>query len=503
MNEEVEELVAKIVAYLREDERWNNQIPLTVKSIQGEFSVKEAKVAQEALIQLTEQLALNIDAEGNFRYKPPHPPGSVMAPAPNASDERLRPEPTLTTDLDYRPYRQDLQRILFSSAFRRLAGVTQVFETSMGHMVHNRLTHSVKAGHIARAIASRFEHIEPFDHNWPDVTEAAALAHDLGHPPFGHAGENALDECVRKQELKDGFEGNAQTFRILTKLSRSKAGQAGLNLTRRVLDAVLKYPWPRGEPSDRDHYSKWSVYRSEWEEFEWVRVNNPGSEKKSVDAELMDLADDIAYAVHDIEDAVRARLIRIDELLKEGEERKNFFVWVQAKSAEEGLELIPMEVTSVLNLIKQLCLSPLLKSYENSDEQRGALRRMTTILHRRFILAVERKGEDLHIDKPFLTELRVLKYLMRHFVFGALEKEQQALHKPIIEKLFRHYLGLAQGNPQRLPSPARWALESIDTGTSDKKRKDAETRAAADAVAGLTEEEALSISHLVETGLVP
>jgi dGTP triphosphohydrolase len=113
------------------------------------------------------------------------------------------------------------------------------------------------------------------------------------------------------------------------------------------------------------------------------------------------------------------------------------------------------------------------------------------------------KGEDLHIDKPFLTELRVLKYLMRHFVFGALEKEQQALHKPIIEKLFRHYLGLARRDPKRLPSPARWALESTGTGTSDKERKDAEIRAAADAVAGLTEEEALSLSHLVETGLVP
>ena len=237
------------------------------------------------------------------------------------------------------------------------------------------------------------------------MTEAAALAHDLGHPPFGHAGEKALDQCVTNEGLTDGFEGNAQTFRILTKLSRSKAGQAGLNLTRRVLDAVLKYPWLRGK--NLPYSSKWSVYQSENEEFKWVRMD-PVSEKKSVDAELMDLADDIAYAVHDIEDAVRARMIPIDELLKEGKQREKFFVFVQEVSIEEG-PLIRTQVECVLNLIKQLCLPPLLKPYENSDEQRGALRRMTTILHRRFILAV-RKGDDrdLHIDKPFLTELRVL-----------------------------------------------------------------------------------------------
>jgi dGTP triphosphohydrolase len=287
MNEEVKKLVSKIVKSIGKeednidptvtdpDERYNRRTPLTAESIQAKFSV-EAEVARNALVELTEEWALNIDADGNFRYKPPHPPVRAMLEPDDSPRARKGPEPVRTTNPDIRPYQQDLQRILFSSAFRRLAGVTQVFETRRGHMLHNRLTHTVKAGHIARAIASR---LPPFDGLWPDVTEAAALAHDLGHPPFGHAGEKALDQCVTNEGLTDGFEGNAQTFRILTKLSKSKAGQPGLNLTRRVLNAVLKYPWLRdGNPQ---YPSKWSVYGSEKDEFKWVR-NGSVNGKKSL-----------------------------------------------------------------------------------------------------------------------------------------------------------------------------------------------------------------------------
>jgi dGTPase len=284
----------------------------------------------------------------------------------------------------------------------------------------------------------------------------------------------------------------------------SKAGQAGLNLTRRVLNAVLKYPWLRGEPSDSQRYCKWNAYQSEEKELRFARKYSAG-DGKSVDAQVMDLADDIAYAVHDIEDAVRARMIPIDDLLKEkGEQREQFFDFVKQESKKTGLELVGKEVELVLNLIKKLCgESPLLKPYENSHEQRGALRRMTTILHRRYILAAHKgDGEDLQIDKRFHTELSVLKYLMYHFVFGALKQEQEALHKPIIQKLFRHYVGLARRDPKRLPAPAQWALESTGTGASEAQRRDAQIRAASDAVAGLTEDEALSLIHLVETGII-
>jgi hypothetical protein len=106
-----------------------------VESIQDEFSVKEAEVAHMALLQLADQWALVIEPDGKFRYKPPHPPVLLEPPPPNSPDARRGPEPVRTTNPDIRPYQQDLQRILFSSAFRRLAGVTQVFETRRGHMV--------------------------------------------------------------------------------------------------------------------------------------------------------------------------------------------------------------------------------------------------------------------------------------------------------------------------------------------------------------------------------
>lgn len=132
----------------------------------------------------------------------------------------------------------------------------------------------------------------------------------------------------------------------------SNAGQAGLNLTRRVLNAVLKYPWLRAEDRGSQHHRKWSVYRSEEEEFRFARKGSTG-EIKSVNAELMDLADDIAYAVHDIEDAVRARMIPIDELLREGEQqREKFLEFVEQTSKKNGLELNRTQVATVLNLFK-------------------------------------------------------------------------------------------------------------------------------------------------------
>lgn len=194
MNEDPEKLVEEIV---------NNFCPgdiLTEKSILEKFSSLKEEDARRALFRLSEQTEpllpgesqpLEICEDGSLRYAPPCKPYDVFKPDPDSPDARLGDEPVRTTIPPGQPYMLDLERILYSSAFRRLAGVTQVFETGRGHMAHNRLTHSIKAGHIARGIATRLG--EPLH---PDVVEAAALAHDLGHPPFGHAGEKALDECV-------------------------------------------------------------------------------------------------------------------------------------------------------------------------------------------------------------------------------------------------------------------------------------------------------------------
>lgn len=143
----------------------------------------------------------------------------------------------------------------------------------------------------------------------PDVVEAACLAHDLGHPPFGHIAEYELRGLVRGAGIKEGFEGNAQTFRIVTRLAISSAKVPGLNLSRATLNAVLKYPWlwAKGD-------SKWGCFSEDKETFHWVRrYPRLTPRARTLEAQIMDWADDIAYAVHDVEDWYRAALIPLHE----------------------------------------------------------------------------------------------------------------------------------------------------------------------------------------------
>src|SRR3954454_11015333 len=169
-------------------------------------------------------------------------------------------------DLAASPYRVDRDRIVSSPFFARLAGVTQVISPGgAGLLVHNRMTHSLKVAQVGRAIAERLAGSPSDKSNSsvlldklggcdPDVVEAAALAHDLGHPPFGHLGERVLDQLGRHRlQLPDGFEGNAQSYRIVTSTEIRGQATIGLNLTNAVRAAILKYPWLRhGEPRFMD-----------------------------------------------------------------------------------------------------------------------------------------------------------------------------------------------------------------------------------------------------------
>jgi dGTPase len=211
-------------------------------------------------------------------------------------------------------FQRDRDRVLYSPEFRRLAQVTQVVGTRETQAFHNRLTHSLKVAQVGRRLAERLiksngraklDRLGGLD---PDTVEAACLAHDLGHPPFGHLAETELNELLEKAGF-EGFEGNAQSFRILMKLSFRKRGQPGLNLTRATLNACLKYPYLRTLAKE----PKWGAYQSDQQIFDWVR-RGYGPRVKSLEAQIMDWADDITYAIHDFEDFFRAGLIPLEQL---------------------------------------------------------------------------------------------------------------------------------------------------------------------------------------------
>ena len=195
------------------------------------------------------------------------------------------------------PFERDRARIVHSSALRRLGAKTQILGLGSGDFVRTRLTHTLEVAQVGRELGKALGCS-------PDVVDAACLAHDLGHPPFGHNGERALDDVCTGI---GGFEGNAQTLRLLTRLEPKSAhpttgASVGLNLTRASLDASIKYPWREPEAPRRPdgvQTRKFGVYEDDLTVFEWLRAAAP-ERQPSFEAQVMDLADDISYSVHDV-----------------------------------------------------------------------------------------------------------------------------------------------------------------------------------------------------------
>jgi len=238
-------------------------------------------------------------------------PRRVQEPAPSARTETQR----------------DRDRILYSSAFNRLAGITQVASSAPGASFHNRLTHSFKVAQVARRLAERLKgeeaDVELVDRLDVDAAEAAALGHDLGHPPFGHLAEEILADAMRNA---GGFEGNAQSFRIVCRLAMRDPEHPGLNLTPATLNGMLKYPWLAGEHPTDPNSTKFGAYWSDREDFLAAQGKSsvrPG--QRTLEAELMDWSDDITYAVHDLEDFYRVGLVPLERLRTNGDERARFF----------------------------------------------------------------------------------------------------------------------------------------------------------------------------------
>jgi dGTPase len=219
------------------------------------------------------------------------------------------------------PFQRDRDRILYSGHFRRLGGVTQITTPSELHAFHNRLTHTLEVAQVARRIAERANIVldGATDQVHPDVCESAALAHDLGHPPFGHSGELTLDLLATGaspaykpiEPLEDGYEGNAQSLRIILKLAARNGEDPGLDLTAATLRATLKYPWRRGENPEEP--SKFGVFQEEGAEFERFWQGQEPYEP-TLEAQIMDWSDDVAYSTHDFYDFALAGLIPISAL---------------------------------------------------------------------------------------------------------------------------------------------------------------------------------------------
>lgn len=400
---------------------------------------------------------------------------------------------------DYRePAQRDYDRILYSSALRRLGGVTQVVASHEGHVFHNRLTHSMRVAQIGRRLAQRFlkkslkeaREVGGID---PDVVEAAALAHDLGHPPFGHIAEEELRECVVKQNVLDGFEGNAQSFRIVTKLAlRSK--EPGLNLTRATLNALLKYPWTR--QSEGYEKEKYGLYHSEKEHFDFARgLQPPGDKRKSPEAEIMDWADDITYAVHDAEDFYRARLIPLDRLasLDDKSERQRFFDGMYKRpelARQMGTNSRP-ELEEAFKIVATAF--PISEPYTGSREHRSRLRDFSSNLIGLFVNAIELRipaNQNLgfvEINDLQRLQVRILKALTWFYViYNPALATQQYGQRRIVRQLFEIFGNAAVATKEEDRNIIPFAFQ--DEISDNKGNLAALTRIVADMVSGMTEQ---------------
>lgn len=309
-------------------------------------------------------------------------------------------------------FERDRARVLHSSALRRLGAKTQVLSPTNGDFARTRLTHSLEVAQVGREMAKALG-VDP------DVVDTACLAHDLGHPPFGHNGEKALSVWA---EDFGGFEGNAQTLRLLSRIEPKvidDTGQTrGLNLTRASLDASCKYPWGQSEGVAEvggNQSVKFGYYEDDKEVFDFLRKDSPSS-RKCIEAEVMDFADDVAYSVHDFEDAVVSGYVDLAELSVESN-HVELFSKIQSWA---GPELSISDIESAFERLRSNLYW--LNSYSSSMADQATLKNLTSYLIGSFVgrstshtLATNgsehlvRYNGDLSIPDDVRAEIAILK----------------------------------------------------------------------------------------------
>jgi len=266
-------------------------------------------------------------------------------------------EPKKQDSADRRsPFERDRSRIIHSAAFRRLQGKTQVYGLGASDFYRSRLTHSLEVAQIGKGLAQSLEAD-------PDLVEAICLAHDIGHPPYGHAGETALHEALHSGE---GFNGNAQNIRIVTWFERKFPPESsifGLNLTVATLDGLIKYGQVLNRPDKFGNITRKGYYASD---AELVNQFKPHMDVRTFECQLMNWADDVAYAMHDLEDAIMIGTIRLDDLsndsMRESISRQAIDSYgKEYKDRADKRPLTEPEVESYIDVIAQKCMRDCLK----------------------------------------------------------------------------------------------------------------------------------------------
>ena len=432
---------------------------------------------------------------------------------------------------DYRSAgERDRDRILYCAAFQRLAYVTQVTAPEYGHAFHNRLAHSVKVAQVGRRNTQRLRKIAEAGHITgaaqemvlsldPDAVGASCLAHDLGHPPFGHIAEETLNSAVQEHVGDDGgFEGNAQSFRIVTRLAQRARG-SGLDLCRQTLDGLLKYPWRwwRDDPLPPNRRErKWGYYVDDSEAYKFARRYYDDTAdcesalpERSLEALIMEWADDLTYAVHDVDDFVRAGLIPLHRLADEDDDEfKRLEALMEEAKAAAIKEWPSYEVKELLEAVRSVAggFGPS-GAYVHTRALRRDMRWFGSELIARYLGAFSVENDAakgavrVRVDDEIEREVEALKLLVRVYVIrrpglAVVQHGQQR----VIEELFKSYFKASEedskkGGDRRIFPPG--AKELLDSGRNDPAVR---ARIVADLISGLTETSAIQLHHRLTGG---